>query len=180
MDELQEHNIAVDFIFSPVINYSLYHNLVPVIRKLQIHNLSDKDLINLIVSLSFEPEFGVPLNLEIAMLQAGELYQVKNFDLKLSAKYLSELTERVSGMITMVIKNEDHLLYQNHYNIDVLAFDQWQGISNVPEIISTFITPNNPYISKIIARASEILNRWTGSPSLDEYQSRNPDRVKNR
>ena len=45
-------------------------------------------------------------------------------------------------------------------------------------MISSFVTPNNPQISRIISRASEILNNWTGSPSLDEYQSRNPDRVK--
>ena len=118
------------------------------------------------------------ISTKILLLKEGESFQVNNFDLKLSPKFLSELTERISGSIKIIIQSEDRILFQNDYLIDVLAFDQWQGISILPEIISSFITPNNPYISKIISRASEILNKWTGNPSLDEYQSRNPDRVK--
>ena len=33
-------------------------------------------------------------------------------------------------------------------------------------------------LTPIIKRAAAILEQWTGTPSLDEYQSRNPDRVR--
>lgn len=170
--------LNVDFIFSQAINYSLQQNHVPVIRNFIISNISGEDIKDLNVQLTFEPEFASPISSHISLIQAEKSFQVTNFDLKLSAKFLSELTERVSGSIKINIQSEDRLLFQNDYYVDVLAFDQWHGISILPEMISSFITPNNPHIAKIISRASEILNDWTGSPSLDEYQSRNPDRVK--
>lgn len=175
--------LQVDFTYSQLINFSLHQNHVPMIRKLIISNQTENDLNDLDVQLSFEPEFALPFASKVSMIQAGESFQLRNIDfkpvdLKLSARYLSGVTERVSGSISMVITREGQILYQNDFSVDVLAFDQWQGISILPEMVSTFITPNNPYISGIIVRAAEILNGWTGSPSLDEYQSRNPDRVK--
>lgn len=178
MDAKLQQNLAVEFIYSRVINYSLQQNHVPILRRLFITNTSDTEFGNIEIQLNFDPEFSVPVSTHIESLQAGESYLVNNFDLKISAKFLSELTERISGTIRIIILSSDTIIFQDAYDIDVLAFDQWQGISILPEIISSFITPNNPYVAKIISRASEILNRWTGSSALDEYQSRNPDRVK--
>ncbi|MFA5816260.1 MAG: DUF3320 domain-containing protein [Bacteroidales bacterium] len=178
MDTDHLPDLKVEFVYSPVINFSLQQNHVPIIRRFIVSNPSGNDLNNLKLQLSFEPEFALPIASQISKIQAGESFQIINVDLKLSAKFLSELTERVAGSICMIIQCEDQILYRNDFTVDVLAFDQWQGIAILPEIVSSFITPNNPYIAKIIARASVILNGWTGSPSLDEYQSRNPDRVK--
>ena len=48
----------------------------------------------------------------------------------------------------------------------------------IPEMLAAFITPNHAVLTPIIKRAAAILEQWTGTPSLDEYQSRNPDRVR--
>jgi len=178
MDAEHQQNLSVEFIYSRVINYSLQQNHIPILRRLFITNTSDTAIENIKILLNFDPEFSFPISTLIGSLQAGESVLVNNFDLKISAKYLSELTERISGTIRITILVGEINMFQDDYDIDVLAFDQWQGISILPEIVSSFITPNNPYISNIISRASEILNRWTGTSSLDEYQSRNPDRVK--
>lgn len=52
------------------------------------------------------------------------------------------------------------------------------GLNVLPEMLAAFITPNHAVISPVIKRAATILEQWTGNPSLDEYQSRNPDRVR--
>ncbi|WP_205702873.1 DUF3320 domain-containing protein [Botryobacter ruber] len=59
-----------------------------------------------------------------------------------------------------------------------MAYDQWSGAAILPEMIAAFITPNHAEVLKIIRKAAPILERWTGNPSFDEYQSRNPDRVR--
>ena len=173
-----QQDLKVDFIYSQVISFSMQQNHIPVIRKLIITNSTGNDIQNINIELTFEPEFASPVSTKILLLKEGESLQVNNFDLKLSPKFLSELTEKISGSLRITMQSEDQILFKNDYLIDVLAFDQWQGISILPETISSFITPNNPYISKIISRASEILSKWTGNPSLDGYQSRNPDRIK--
>jgi len=178
MDAELRQKLTVEFIYSRVINYSLQQNHVPILRRLFITNTSDTVIENIKIRLNLDPDFSAPVSTRIESLQAGESFLVNNFDLKISAKFLSELTERISGTIRILILNDETIIFQNDYDIDVLAFDQWQGITILPEIISSFITPNNPYVARIVSRASEILNRWTGTSALDEYQSRNPDRVK--
>lgn len=170
--------ITVDFIYSTVINFALQQNHVPVIRRFVIKNESGKDIQDIRVWISCEPEVATKSSVQIALLHTGETIELNQLDIKLSAKYLSELTERIAGRIMVSVQSGEQLLFKEEYTIDVLAFDEWQGISILPETISSFVTPNNPHIAGIVSRAAEFLKTWTGSPSLDEYQTMNPDRVK--
>lgn len=48
----------------------------------------------------------------------------------------------------------------------------------LPELLSAFVVPNHPILTGIISRTASILKEWSGSSSLDAYQSCNPNRVK--
>jgi hypothetical protein len=168
----------VEFIFSPVINFAMQQNHVPVIRKLALKNNSDRTWQNLSLEIKPEPDFAVTWTHKIESLQSNETIDLTAINVKVSAKYLSEQTERVAGTLTLKISEDEAVLYKESHDISILAFDQWNGIRMLPEILSAFVTPNHPEISKIIRRASDILQGWTGSPSFDEYQTQNPDRVK--
>jgi hypothetical protein len=45
-------------------------------------------------------------------------------------------------------------------------------------MIAAFVTPNHPEITKVVKKASAILGDWTGDPSLDAYQTNDPNRVR--
>lgn len=177
--EFESDMIKVEFVYLPVINFALQQNRVSVIRVFNIENCSEKALNNIRVNLTVEPEFGDPLKYAIETIPAGELVRVSNFQLKLSTDYFIQLTERLAGNLFLEITADDEVLFQEKYPIDVLAFDEWSGVSVLPERLTAFVTPNHPAIVSIQKRAAEILEQMTGSPSLDEYQSRNPNRVKN-
>lgn len=84
----------------------------------------------------------------------------------------------MSGSLKIEIRSEAETIFTRTYPIDILAYDQWGGINIFPEMLAAFITPNHAVLTPIIKRAAAILEQWTGTPSLDEYQSRNPDRVR--
>ena len=170
--------LKVDLLYTRIVNYSLHQNHIPIVRKFIITNLTEHAFDDLNIQLAFEPEFASSRQIILQKLDSGETFQPDNVELTLAAAFLSELTERISGLVKVKIESKDQLLFENQYAIDILAFDQWQGLSMLPETLSSFITPNNPNIAEIVKRASYFLNQWTGSPSLDEYQSRNADRVK--
>ncbi|MDR2680317.1 MAG: DUF3320 domain-containing protein, partial [Tannerella sp.] len=92
--------------------------------------------------------------------------------------FFSQITERVAGSLSVEIRSDGDVLFSQIYPVDILTFDQWSGITVLPEMLSAFVTPNHPAIVPVINRAANILEKWTGSASLDEYQSRNPDRVR--
>ncbi len=170
-------NLEVNLIYSPIINFAMQQNHVPVIRKLSIKNIGDIDLTNINLHIQPEPEFANVWAKKIDTLPKDELLDLGAIDIKTITKYLAELTERIAGSFTLTIKTETDTLFEEVYPINVLAYEQWNGISILPEMLAAFVTPNHPEIAKIIIRASEILQKWTGKPSFDEYQSLNPDRV---
>ena len=176
--EMESGLIKVEFVYLPVVNFALQQNRVSVIRVFTIENCSEKALNNIRVNLTVEPEFGDPLKYAIETIPAGEMVRVTNFQLKLSTDFFIQLTERTAGSLFLEITADDEVIFQEKYPIDVLAFDQWSGISVLPEMLTAFVTPNHPAIFSIQKRAADILEQLTGSPALDEYQSRNPNRVK--
>jgi hypothetical protein len=168
----------IEFFYSSVVNYAIQQNRVPLVRKFAIENKSERDLVDVQIQIDGEPEFAGSWSYRIDIISPGETVTIDTKDFRLSARFLSELTEKVSGEIKLIVKSNNEIIFQERYSLDILAYDQWNGIGVMPEMMAAFVTPNHPEISKIIRSASEVLNRWTGSPSFDAYQSMSPDRVK--
>lgn len=168
----------VEFIYTPVANYAIQQNRIPIIRKLVIENPSEIDLLDITIKIMGEPDFINSWEHRIEILPRNQRIEIEVQGFKLLANFLSELTEKLSGDIILSIYSKDFILFTENYNIAILAYDQWNGIGTLPEMLAAFVTPNHPEISKVIQVASKILETWTGNPSFDAYQSLNPDRVK--
>lgn len=164
--------------YSNVVNFAMQQNHVPIVRSLVVKNLSNSELNNIKVKISIGLDLTEEIENLIDCIPAQSNVEAGIVKLSLSPKQLSELTERISTEILIKIIHDEQEIFSKSYPIDVLAFDQWSGTSVLPEILASFVTPNHPETAKIIKRASVILEQWTGNPSFDEYQSRNPDRVK--
>jgi len=168
----------VELSYTPVANYAIQQNRIPIVRKLVIENPSEEDLLDLKIEIKCEPNFVNNWEHRVEILPSKESIEIKVEGLKLSAKFLSELTEKLAGELILSITAKEEVLLTGIYNVDVLAYDQWNGIGTLPEMLAAFITPNHPELSKIIQKASIILEEWTSNPSFDAYQSLNPDRIK--
>ena len=170
--------ISAEFIQSPVVNFAMQQNHVPVVKQLILHNTGGDDLMDLTVAISAEPDFAITWTDHIQLLKSDERYAFNSINLPISAAFLANLTERLSAGLKLTVTCNSELLLDCFYPVDVLAYDQWNGLNQLPELLAAFITPNHPGIPAIIREASVILERWTSNPSFNEYQSRSPDRVK--
>ncbi|SEI82910.1 Superfamily I DNA and/or RNA helicase [Dyadobacter sp. SG02] len=170
-------NISTEFIYMPFINFAMQQNHIPVVRTLQIQNNGTEDLADIVVEIASEPDFMAVWTSRVDYLTAGQTFAFDAVNPVISFNFLSSLTERVSGQFSVTVFAGGAIVAKKLYPVTVLAYDQWNGVATLPELIAAFVTPNHSEISKIIGAASEILEKWTGSPSFDEYQSRNPDRV---
>lgn len=168
----------IDFIYTPTVNFALQQNHIPIVRSLILNNTTTQDWQDVTIEIISEPDFALPWKKTIEVVRAGDNYEFGSISLTISSKYLAELTERITGRLTVKLSAEGWEGYEEHFPIDLLAYDQWNGIGLLPEMLAAFITPNHPEIPKLLHKASAILEKWTGNPSFDEYQRRNPDRVK--
>ena len=170
--------IRVQFDYLPLINFAMQQNKVSVIHQLSIENMTSEPFRNIQVEITAEPDFGNITPVMVEAIPANDSVCLQSFSLVLSANYFAQLTERMSGSLKIEIRSEAETIFTRTYPIDILAYDQWGGINIFPEMLASFITPNHAVLTPIIKRAAAILEQWTGTPSLDEYQSRNPDRVR--
>ena len=157
-----ESTIQCEYEYDKKVSFALQQNHVPVIKFLVIKNRSEETLSNVRIEITSNPNFCEPYSQMIQELEAGEIIEIRP-DLILSSEYLSALEEKMTGFLKLTIKADERELHEERLPIDVLSYDAWPGTSVLPEIIAGFVTPNRPYIMKIIKQASVIMENKTGS-----------------
>lgn len=171
--------VEVDGEYSEIVNFAMQHNYVPIIRSLSIKNITGKnELKNLKLRISMDPEFAYEWTSDIEVIEVGETFELDNINIKLSQSYLYSVTERVNGIIKISVFEDEKSIFNVIKDISVLAFDQWGGSFVMPEILTSFVIPNNDYVISVIKNASELLKTWTGSSSFTGYQTKNANIVR--
>lgn len=174
---LISEQVRMDINVTPVVNFALQQNRVPIVQSMAVVNNSTDALENIDLRITSSPELCLPYAKHIDYIPENSMYDVKNIQLILNSEYLAGLTEKVIGLLHISLAAEDKLLYSEDIEITALAFDEWHGYSFYPELLAAFVTPNHPEIVKLNARAAELLGKWTEDPSLDAYQTKDPNRV---
>ncbi len=170
--------IVPEFTYNRVLHFALQRNQVPVAKSLVLANPTEEDWNQLRISLVMDPELAEPVSLQIDCLPAGSSTVWSPIHIEMRSAALAELTEKISAQLILKVEREGTEIWEKRYPLDVLAYDQWHGLGVLPEMLSAFVTPNYPDLTKVKQRASVILEDWTGDGSLDGYQSRSKDRVR--
>lgn len=161
-----------------VLTFALQQNGQELIRKVCIKNTTDTDMEDLIVRIHTDIELAEPFQQGVQNLRAGEELELSDLKILIRGDYLASLTERVSCVLHIGIFQREEELASESKNIIALAYDEWPGLKYFPDLLAAYVTPNHPVVSGILQSASKWLEQWTGQPSLDGYQSQDPNRVK--
>jgi len=159
------------------VNFAMQQNHVPVVKGLHIENAAAVSLRDLRLRISAEPEFADEWSRQIALVPEGAIYEVAAVDLALSPRYLGALTERVRGELHFELLRGEQVLLERAEPVDLLAWDEWSGLSSLPELLVAFVLPDHPAVDRILRSAAEILMDWTQDSSLQGYQCRDPRRI---
>lgn len=168
--------ISIEMLISPTINYATQQNDVPVIHSLRISNHTNSVLHELQLKIETEPAFAVPLEKTVAYIGPEQTYDLGTLDLTLSHDFLSTLNERVTGVVHVTAESTAGVVRKSE-KVWVLAYDEWSGLSGIPEMVAAFVLPNHPAVESILEMAAAFLQQWTGDSSLSGYQSKNRKRV---
>ena len=114
----------IEFVYTSIANYAIQQNRIPLVRKLIIENPFDTDLLDLKIKIKGEPNFINTWEHRIEIIPSHHRVELDVKDLNISASYLSELTEKLSGEIILYIHSREDLIFSKHYNVDLLAYDQ--------------------------------------------------------
>lgn len=162
--------------YMPCINYAMMHNHIAILKFCTVKNKDDHDW-NM-VRIFIHGEYINPAESIIETIQAGQTLKINTLKIIVDANQLIELTEGIDSSFKLSLSIQNEIIFEHEYPFYLMAFDQWTGISVLPELLAAFVTPNHPLLSRVSVNASNFLNQWTGNSALDEYQTQNPNRVR--
>lgn len=170
--------VSVQVVTFGAMNFAMQQNYVPLVRSVTIKNNSDEEIKDIMLKISFEPEFAKPFTHRIEVLPPHTEIEVSPVNIIVSTEFLFSLTERIVAQISVQLLCGEEELVNAGDNIDLLAYDEWSGCYIMPELIAAFVTPNHPAVSGILKIATDYLRKWGKDPSITGYQTRNADVVK--
>ena len=167
---------TIHFDYLPCINYAMWHNQVSVCCNLVLLNQDSVDWQR--VEVSVQGDFIRASSVRMDLLPAGQSVQVNKIVIVPEPAQLLSLTEGFQSEFDLTVCIDKIVSFQQKFPIFLMTFDQWTGFNIMPELLAAFVTPNHPLLSRVSFRASQYLEKWTGSSALDEYQTQNPNRVR--
>ncbi len=173
----EEIKIKIDIDYQKVVNYVLWHNKIPICQNIKLTNESDKYCED--IQIVCEGEF--VLHSESVLIQhlgVHETIRLSDFEIIPNTEKLAHLTERISSYFTLSIITKGKIIHEGSYEITLLPYDHWLGISIQPQTLVSLITPNHPTINKMVVETAEMMKKMTGQSMLTGYQSCNPNEVR--
>lgn len=171
-----KRNGKLQFDYLPSINYAMLCNEVHTCIQCVIENQDTEDWHRLCVKV--EGELIQPSEVYLEQVPQGQRVQVSNLKIVPSLQELVNITESIATQFSVVIQMAGEEILRQTYPITLLPYDQWSGSSTMPQLLSAFVTPNHPLLTRVSGKASQFLEKWTGDSSLDAYQTQDRNRAR--
>ena len=107
----------------------------------------------------------------------GTEHEVSDTRVELDIERLAGLNEAEVGELELRVDGEGIQPIVERRQIDLLARDEWGGLSDMAQLLAAFVCPNEPTVAKLLKDASRLLQANGHEGSLDGYQSGDPSRA---
>ena len=176
-DAYIDPDIEIEIDMLTTVNFALQQNGLNIVKNIVINNGSDKPLKDIDLMITSAEELCLPYLTHIDFVPENSQFEIRHADLRLNGEKLASLTESIRGNIHLELTRDHMTISRTDCEMNVLAYDECTGFGIYPELLCSFITPNHPDVVQIIAKASGLLEKWTGDPSFTGYQSCDPNIV---
>ncbi len=162
--------------YLPRLNYAVLNNKVRTCKLCVIENDDEEDWQN--VKVAVEGELLARLETVVNVVPKKERVQIGDVKILPDVHQLLNLTEAISTQFDIVISMGEKELLRATFPLSLEAYDQWMDTRILPQLLSAFVIPNHPLLSRVIMAASKLMEKWTCSSAMDAYQTQDRNRVR--
>lgn len=159
------------------INFASAQNAVAIIRSATLHNPTGSPLEHVTLELAAEPAFIRPKTWTLDRIAPSGAVAIQDRGLTFDPVFLGGLNEAEHGRLIFRASRQGHALLKQEIDVELLARDEWGGLTDMDQLLAAFVSPNDPAIARILKEAGRLLELGGHSPSLDGYQSKDPRRA---
>ena len=160
----------------PRLCYAMQQSAVPWLRSIHLRNGAAEPLRDVTLTLEVEPPIAAPVTQRVAEIPAGGEFEWK-VDPRVVPGMLANVLERVRGELRATVFAGDEVVAATTQPLEVLAYNEWPGLSPLPALLAAFCSPNHPGLAPTLHAVSDAVRGTTGSGALDGYQQKDPARV---
>jgi very-short-patch-repair endonuclease len=165
-----EARISVNATLIPKINLASHQNAVPVLREVVVMNETDSPLPNVDIKLTSEPPFIQTKVWHVDEIGPQQHYNLVGLDVVLEGPLLARLNEAETAQVSVAVTSNAEEVARIDLPVQLLARNQWGGISQMPEMVAAFVQPNETVVDRILKKAADLLREHGKDPALNGYQ----------
>ena len=167
----------VKFDYAREVNFAMAHNVRSALLCCELRNNGEKPWRD--VKVAIDGEYLWTKDVLIDSVNPGDPIDItKDLNIYPDPSAMMSLTESVVSNFTLTVTIGNEEVFNTEFLLKLMPYDHWLGSGYHPELLAAFVMPNHPMISRVTAEASKFMERWTGSCAMDEYQSGDPNRVR--
>ena len=159
------------------VNFACTQNDVAIVRRLTVRNRTEDPLAGVRVTMRAIPPVIRQKSWFLDRIAPGSEHEVSDTGVELDIERLAGLNEAEFGELELRVDGEGIEPVVERRRIELLARDEWGGVSDMPQLLAAFVSPNEAAVAKLLKNASELLRANGHDGSLDGYQSGDPGRA---
>jgi transglutaminase-like putative cysteine protease len=167
--------VRIDVRMWDYVSFAMAHNSIEFVKGVKISGLpDDQEIVSVSIALT---DRGVPLSRPWKadyLVQAGEVADfTPKVELEPAAIWAVE--EDRTGELTVRVSAGDEVLGETKRTISVVSPRSWRFLEDQPELthelLGSYVMPNDPTITALVAEARTLLEQRTGSSATQGYQA---------
>ncbi len=176
---LNNGNQELEMVVKPYqpFNFALSQNHISPVHGIRVLNCTKDPMDGLTLRITSDYHFFKLYDKRLPPIPAGKPITLPDPKLFINGSMLANLTEEVPTVVTVEICKDGRPLIGYRNTMRVLAYDQYPGDLYI-NYLPAFIMPNHPAVPALLHDAGIILKKWGKSPSIEGYQSNDPNRIK--
>ena len=176
-DEQQQAPVSLECEMLQRVNFACTQNDVAIVRRLTVRNRTEDHLSGVRVTMRAIPPVIREKSWFLDRIAPGSEHEVSDTGVELDIERLAGLNEAEVGELELRVDGEGIEPVVERRRIELLARDEWGGVSDMPQLLAAFVSPNEAAVAKLLKSASELLRANGHDGSLDGYQSGDPGRA---
>jgi len=172
----ENNNFKIEFNYFPFLNLAMVQNKYPVAKGIIIEYTGTEPIENLTLTVTPGVDFASVFTTEIPKIEPNEKIDltIKN---DVNKGFVLQLSEELETDLSVSIKDGDTTLLSQKFPLTILPAEFFiHGL--IPELMASFVMPNLMQVRMIVSRAAKILQEFTGDSTIDGYESRSINRVR--
>ena len=159
------------------VNFASAQNDVAIIEEIKVENPTDEALTDIRITLRAAPPIIREKTWNIDRVAPGSHLSVRDLSTPLDIERLEGLDEAEVGELEFRMEAQGFQTIVEKRRIDLLARDEWGGVSDMAQILAAFVSPNDPAVARVLKDAAHLLEGAGHDGSLNGYQSADPRRA---